>query len=78
MSVIVANLERAGAALRRPQEEHGRIQIVEITERAELLARRKLAAKSAEEALLARVSQTEGSVVCRCFFQIAKNLKASG
>lgn len=77
MSVIVANLERAGAVLRRPHQEHGRIQIIEITEAGqELLARCKLAAKSAEEALLAGVSHTDESVVRRWLVQIAKNLEA--
>ena len=77
MSVIVANLERVGAVLRRPHEVHGRIQIIEITEAGqELLARCKFAAQSAEQALLAGVSQTDESVVRRWLVQIAKSLEA--
>ena len=77
MSVIVGNLERCGAVSRRPHEEHGRIQIIEITEAGlELLARCKAAAQSAETALLAGVSQADEMAVRRWLVQVAKHLTA--
>lgn len=78
MSVIVGNLERAGAVARRPHEEHGRIQIIEITDAGlKLLARCKSAAKSAETALLSGVTKTDEIAVRRWLVQVAKQLDAA-
>ncbi len=75
MSVIVGNLERVGAVSRRPHKEHGRIQIIEITEAGRaLLARCKSAVKLAEAALLVGVTKTDEVVVRRWLVQIAKHL----
>lgn len=77
MSVIVGNLERAGAISRRAHEVHGRIRIIEITEAGrELLARCKSAAQSVEAMLLAGVSQADEIVVRRWLVGVAKNLDA--
>jgi len=73
MSVIVANLERAGTVSRRPHEAHGRVQIIEITALGQqLLARCNAAAKTAEAALLAGVSPADESAVRRWLVQVAK------
>lgn len=78
MSVIVANLERAGTVSRRSHEAHGRIQIIEITKAGhELLARCKSASQSAETALLAGVTQTDEIAVRRWLVQVAKHLDAA-
>ncbi len=78
MSVIVGNLERAGAVSRRPHEEHGRIQIIEITDAGlELLARCKSAVQSAEDALLADITETDESAVRRWLVQVAKHSDAA-
>ena len=75
MSVIVGNLERAGAVSRRPHEEHGRIQVIEITAAGlQLLARCKSAVRAAEAALLAGVSKADESAVRRWLVRIAKHL----
>ena len=73
MSVIVANLERAGTVSRRQHEAHGRVQIIEITALGQqLLARCNAAAKTAEAALLAGVSPGDESAVRRWLVQVAK------
>jgi DNA-binding MarR family transcriptional regulator len=78
MSVIVANLERAGVVSRRAHKEHGRIQVIDITEAGQkLLARCKSAVQSAESALLADVSPADEVVVRRWLVQIAKQLDAA-
>ena len=75
MSVIVANLERAGAVARRPHAEHGRIQVIEVTEAGrELLARCRSAVKSIEAALLADVPADDEGAVRRWLVRIAKQV----
>ncbi|WP_244185913.1 MarR family winged helix-turn-helix transcriptional regulator [Xenorhabdus ishibashii] len=75
MSVIVGNLERAGMVLRRPHKEHGRIQIIEITDAGrELLVRCKSAVQPTETILLAGVSNADEIVVRRWLVQVAKQL----
>lgn len=66
MSVIVANLERAGAISRRPHDAHGRILVIEISPAGRsLLARCKVAVRAAEAALLAGLDEAEEAVVRR-------------
>lgn len=78
MTVIVANLERSGAVSRRPHAEHGRILVIDITERgSELLARCKQAAHSVEATLLSGLSEADETVVRRWLVQVAKNLEAA-
>jgi DNA-binding MarR family transcriptional regulator len=72
MSVIVANLERDGAVSRRPHSDHGRIQVIEITESGrKLLARCKSAVYATEETLLAGVSSTDEKVIRRWLAMVA-------
>lgn len=74
MSVIVGNLERAGAVSRRPHQAHGRIQIIEITKVGlALLGRCRSATQAAEKALLAHVTGGDEKAVRRWLVQIAKN-----
>jgi DNA-binding MarR family transcriptional regulator len=72
MSVIVANLERIGAVLRRPHAVHGRIQHIDITVAGkELLAKCKVRVKSVEKSLLADLSPHEEEVVRRWLVKVA-------
>jgi DNA-binding MarR family transcriptional regulator len=73
MSVIVRNLEKAGLVARRPYSEHGRIQIIEITDAGRtLLAQCKTAAESTERSLLADLSSSEEKIVRRWLVAVAK------
>jgi DNA-binding MarR family transcriptional regulator len=79
MSVIVGNLERDGAVSRRPHAEHGRIQVIEITEAGrELLARCKAAVAGVEASLLAGLSSTDERTIRRWLVQIARQSEQSG
>ena len=72
MSVIVANLERDGIISRRPHQQHGRIQIIEITrEGRELLTRCKSAVKAAEGLLLKEITPDDEAAVRRWLVRIA-------
>jgi DNA-binding MarR family transcriptional regulator len=73
MTVIVGNLERDGTISRRAHPEHGRIQIIEITETGRaLLARCKAAARRAENALLDGLTSADEEVVRRWLVKVAK------
>ena len=75
MSVIIANLERDGIISRRPHQEHGRIQIIEITSSGKkLLARCKSAAKTVEAILLKDVIPADEGAVRRWLVQIAMQI----
>lgn len=64
MSVIVANLEKAGLVSRHAHPDHGRIQMIEITaEGKKMLARCKAAVAPVEAALLEGLSPAEEQVV---------------
>jgi DNA-binding MarR family transcriptional regulator len=79
MSVIVGNLERDGAVSRRPHAEHGRIQVIEITESGrKLLARCKSAVYAAEAALLAGVSSKDEQVIRRWLVMVAMQVEQVG
>jgi len=72
MSVIVANLLRAGAITRRPHAMHGRIQHIEVTETGRhLLARCRTRVKAVEEDLLAGHSPAEQLIVRRWLVKVA-------
>lgn len=72
MSVIVGNLERSGAVSRRPHAEHGRIQIIEITESGRAaLDRCKRSVQAVEAALLNGMSRADEQVVRRWLVQVA-------
>lgn len=73
MSVIVANLERAGIVSREPHKLHGRIQVIRITKAGmAVLSRCKLAVQSVENALLTDVNARDEKVVRRWLVSIAK------
>lgn len=64
VSLIVSNLERAGAVGRRPHAVHGRIRMLELTkEGRDLLARARERAHAIEAALLAGTGAEEERVV---------------
>jgi DNA-binding MarR family transcriptional regulator len=72
VSVIVGNLERAGLIVRTPHQVHGRIQQIEVTEKAKsLLAKCRKRVQVLEEALVADMSKEEQSVVKRWLASIA-------
>ncbi|TFW03196.1 MarR family transcriptional regulator [Oxalobacteraceae bacterium OM1] len=72
MSVIIANLEKAGFVSRHAHPTHGRIQEIEITvEGKKLLAKCKTAVASAEAALLENLTPAEEKVVRRWLVDIA-------
>lgn len=73
MSVIVANLERDGMIVRRPHEEHGRIQVIELTlSGRDVLNKSKKAVQSAEAGLLAGMSSEDETVVRQWLVKIAQ------
>jgi DNA-binding MarR family transcriptional regulator len=77
VSIIVANLERAGAVSRRPHAQHGRIQVIEITGPGrKLLARCKSAVYATEATLLAGVPSTDERVIRQWLVMVA--LQADG
>lgn len=72
MSVIVANLERAGAVSRYPDAVHGRIQHIEVTKVGrQLLSKCRTRVKTLEEDLLVGVTQTDERVIRRWLVQVA-------
>jgi DNA-binding MarR family transcriptional regulator len=72
VSVIVGNLERAGLIVRTPHQVHGRIQQIEVTEKAKsLLAKCRKRVQVLEEALVADMNKEEQSVVKRWLASVA-------
>lgn len=72
VSLIVGNLERAGAITRRPHAVHGRIQMLELTEEGRaLLARARDRAHAIEATLLAGTSGEEERVVRAWLVRVA-------
>lgn len=75
MSVIVANLEKAGLVTRRADPAHGRIQLIDLTpDGRRVLARCKKAAKQVEATLLAGLSDDASAVVRRWLVNVALEL----
>ncbi|MBC3935428.1 MarR family winged helix-turn-helix transcriptional regulator [Undibacterium rugosum] len=73
MSVIVANLERAGFVVRTPHKVHGRIQQIRITaDGAEILSRCKLLVQSVEQCLQTELSDQDEALVRRWLVNVAK------
>jgi len=73
MSVIVSNLERAGLLSRKPHTQHGRIQVIELTEAGrQQLAHSKHAVRQVEEALLKNVPAEEERIIRRWLVSVAK------
>lgn len=73
MSVIVSNLERAGFLSRKPHAQHGRIQVIELTEAGrQQLAHSKEVVRQVEEALLKNVAVEDESIIRRWLVAVAK------
>jgi len=72
VSVIVANLERAGSVVRRPHPVHGRIQTLEITDGGRaLLARCRERVQVLERQLAAGLTPAEEAVIRRWLAAVA-------
>ena len=72
LSVIVANLERAGWIARRPHAVHGRIRQIDLTAAGQRALTRARAAMTAEEQILAQgLSAAEERVVRRWLVRVA-------
>ena len=72
VSVIVANLERAGSVARRPHSVHGRILTLEITDSGRaLLDRCRERVRVLERALAAGLSPEEETVIRRWLAAVA-------
>lgn len=73
MSVIVSNLERAGFLSRKPHAQHGRIQVIELTDAGrQQLAHSKEVVRQVEEALLKNVAVEDESIIRRWLVAVAK------
>jgi DNA-binding MarR family transcriptional regulator len=79
MSVIVTNLERDGMVSRQPHAEHGRIQLIGITEAGKkFLASCKAVVGAAEKALLDGLSATEEQAVRKWLVLVALQAEEMG
>lgn len=73
VSVIVANLEKAGHIARRAHGEHGRIRIIELTDAGQrLLSHCRQVVAPVEQALLAVVPPEDEAAVRRWLVAIAR------
>jgi DNA-binding MarR family transcriptional regulator len=74
VSVIVANLERAGSIVRRPHSVHGRILTIELTESGmDLLERCRIRVLALEREAAEGLSQAEEAAIRRWLVRIAKS-----
>lgn len=75
MSVIVKNLDKAGLVTRRPHQEHGRIQVIDITDSGKtLLSKCKIAVALAEADLLKGFTKDEEAIIRHWLVTTAKNI----
>jgi DNA-binding MarR family transcriptional regulator len=73
VSVIVANLERAGAIARRPHAVHGRIQQIEVTEQGEALLKQcRTRVRKVEAEMTKGFTPDEEQVIRRWLVNIAR------
>jgi len=73
VNVIVANLERAGALVRKPHEVHGRILEIELTDKGKkLLGASRERAHGVEGELVKGLSAEEQKIVRRWLAQVAR------
>lgn len=73
VSVIVANLERAGTIQRLPHDVHGRILQIELTRSGKTLLRRcRTRVQALEHGLSAGISEAETDVIRKWLVGIAK------
>ncbi len=74
MNVILGNLERDGAIVRKPHPQHGRIQINEVTKEGNALLKRcKQAVRALEERLLEGMAEEEELVIRRWLVSVARD-----
>ncbi len=72
VSVIVNNLEKAGWVARRPHDQHGRIQVLEITDAGkELLLRCNALVHAAETRLMDGLDPADDQVIRRWLVSVA-------
>lgn len=72
VSVIVGNLEKVGAVVRRPHAVHGRIQHLDVTEAGrELLVQCRRRGGSIEQAMVEGLTAEEEQLVRRWLVQVA-------
>lgn len=73
VSLIVANLERSEAIVRRPHATHGRVRVIEVTTAGEaLLERCKERVRAIERSLLEGLPADEEHVIRRWLVKIAQ------
>ncbi|MHB1203132.1 MAG: MarR family winged helix-turn-helix transcriptional regulator [Acidithiobacillus sp.] len=79
VSVIVKNLGKAGWIARRPHDQHGRIQVLEITDVGKkLLLRCNALAHAAEARLMDGVGPADEQVIRRWLVTVACGIKDPG
>lgn len=79
VSVIVNNLEKAGWIARRPHDQHGRIQVLEITDVGkELLLRCNALVHAAEARLMDGIGPADEQVIRRWLVTVACGSKDPG
>ncbi|WP_321945939.1 MarR family transcriptional regulator [Paraburkholderia sp. J10-1] len=73
VSVIVANLERGGAIVRRPHAAHGRIQQIDVTDEGEALLKQcRSRVKKLEARMAAGFTAEEEQVIRRWLVSVAR------
>ncbi|WP_233884366.1 MarR family winged helix-turn-helix transcriptional regulator [Paraburkholderia flagellata] len=78
VSVIVTNLERGGAIVRRPHAVHGRIQQIDVTDEGEALLRQcRTRVKKLEARMAAGFTAEEEQVIRRWLVSVAREDVAS-
>ena len=78
VSVIVANLERGGAIVRRPHAVHGRIQQIDVTDEGEALLRQcRARVKKLEARMASGFTAEEEQVIRRWLVSVAREDDAS-
>ena len=79
VSVIVANLERSGAIVRRPHAVHGRIQQIDVTEAGRALLKQcRARVKKLEARMTAGFSPEEEQVIRRWLVSVAHEEDSAG
>lgn len=79
VSVIVANLERSGAIVRRPHAVHGRIQQIDVTEEGRALLKQcRARVKKLEARMAAGFTPAEEQVIRRWLVSVAHEEDSAG
>lgn len=76
VSVIIANLEKAGLIARRPHEVHGRIQHLDLTQKGTaLLAETRTVVHTLDADLMSGFSSAEEQIVRRWLVSVARQMQ---